>query len=386
MFYTPPDSGIRQPLLPSQFARHALVDEPVLAGLQRLLEGPIEALDDLERCEIGLRAILLHESTSPLHGAIPNPLRVVIEPFDPALEFSGDDPSIPEGLRQALNAALQMPQKYLSASNARSREEGTYRYLSDAERTSGIGGTIKLIEGRPATFPAPAMDIVVQAGLEQMLSATRLIAASVGGAGIFMGAGTHETTPLDDMFSALDKWFDPIPESYAPKTGALLVLPPLLAVVLERARSRGDIVNAIVSVREELAPRAKFFHEARCALRQAKTREQQIELWEAMRALPEKMQLLTKLQSSSSVWLRNVAVEATAALVSFAAQNTLGALVSVIKAGNAAATTSPALNYDVVPSLADRLHRLARRVRLADHAELLRRHLSHYEQAQLGLG
>lgn len=184
MFYTPPDSGIRQPLLPSQFARHALVDEPVLAGLQRLLEGPIEALDDLERCEIGLRAILLHESTSPLHGAIPNPLRVVIEPFDPALEFSGDDPSIPEGLRQALNAALQMPQKYLSASNARSREEGTYRYLSDAERTSGIGGTIKLIEGRPATFPAPAMDIVVQAGLEQMLSATRLIAASVGGAGI----------------------------------------------------------------------------------------------------------------------------------------------------------------------------------------------------------
>jgi hypothetical protein len=161
------------------------------------------------------------------------------------------------------------------------------------------------------------------------------------------------------------------------------VLPVLLAVILKRASRRDQILTAIVNLRAELERPVNDLHDKLTALHAVTNPAEGIKIATEIARYPERIAQLTKADLSVLQWIRHVGPDALSGMVSLLTGNVIGATFSGIKVINSAAAGAARLNYDVRPSLSDRLHREARSVRLVDHGPLLEKHLTPPELAAL---
>ncbi|MGK3990210.1 hypothetical protein WME99_44615 [Sorangium sp. So ce136] len=383
-------SSLRAQVAPDAYAGRVLMDGPLLEALTALIEGPIVTRDDVERCELAIRAIVLHTGCSAIEPPADESLVAILEPFDPSLPISGNDPAIPESLWQELNTAADMPSVCVNAAAAHAMKHGLARPLTGAQRLEPSlrkGGLILHAGGGAMEIDVPLMASVMTESVQRVQRAVRLIAASIGGAGVYWGS---EEEPAErviaDTLRVLDQWFDPLAGAELDHPRAFLVLPLFLAVVLNRASRRDKILEAIITLRGELAPSVQDLHDKLSALRTVKSQAEALKIARDLARYPERIAQLTKSDLSTPQWMRNVGPDALSGLLSLTAGThlaLLSAAVAGIKVLSSSAAGVPRLNYDVRPSLADRLHREARKVRLADHREVLAKHLSSPEMAAL---
>ncbi|WP_437573848.1 hypothetical protein [Sorangium sp. So ce887] len=380
-------SGLRAHVAPSAYAGHVLLDGPLLDALVALIEGPIVTWNEVERCELAIRAIVLHTGCSAIEPPTDGSLTSILEPFDPSLPFSEEDPLISPSLRAELHAAAELPGAHINAAVTHALEHGLARPLSDAQRRDSSlrrGGAVLFRGGSPVEVAVPGMMSVVTESVHRVQRAIRLIAAELGGAGVYWGSATEPTEKvLADTLKLLDKWFDPLEGAELARPRVYLVLPVFLAVVLSRASRRDQILSAIIDLRGELLGAVKDLHDKLTALNAVTNQAEGIKILKEIERYPERIAQLAKAELSVWQWIRHVGPEALGGLVSLASGNAFGLAVSGIKVLNSSAAGVARFNYDVRPSLSDRLYREAKGVRLVEHRPLLEKHLMPGELAAL---
>jgi hypothetical protein len=205
------------------------------AALARLIEGEVKSVDDLRAAEVALQSLMWHERVDILvpgfkshHGAFVGYTREA----DPRTQVAFDLFSSAGACDQLFVVEdVQVRDGVVESSNIKGSgvlgipfDEATESYLNRSPYQAAVLSSIPADFGVPAYFTHP------------------LLRPYSGKRGFF---GEFYTSVARDWDKAM---------KVVPDIAEVIPVPPLIAIVLDRASRRSDLPAAILTLREELAP------------------------------------------------------------------------------------------------------------------------------------
>lgn len=210
-------------------------DVATCQGLARLVEGPVESIEDLERAETALQVLLWHDRVDVM---IPG-FRYRMGSLDGYARF--DEP------RSELAFELFRPCDAYDTLYAVEEVAVQDRIVrsSSLQGSAVIGEHMDDLEG-------------------DYLRRQSVQAAALSSIPVHMGAPAYFNDPALQPFTNASGFFNELYSTIAqgwaeavevvPSVGLSVKLPPILAIVLDRASRRSEIPDAITELREEVAP------------------------------------------------------------------------------------------------------------------------------------
>jgi hypothetical protein len=217
----------------------AFTDLESTAALGRIVDGPIVSGEDIDRAESAIRAALLYEFAEV---AVPCVKADHGNGFIGYLRFDKEVRN-----KASFEAFGCVPcRDHLLAIEYVSVDSGEIVQSSFAESH---------LVGKAAADAQPNLDYVTARSSEIAATLPMQFGAATHYTGASYAAITERSPSgfIDELYSRVYRPWMEVAQA-GPQLSVDLKLPPLLAIVLSRANSRGDVPAVLVELREEMAP------------------------------------------------------------------------------------------------------------------------------------
>lgn len=237
--------------------RNAITDDDAIQSLNSLVAGPVLSWETLEKAEIALRALVLHDRVDCIFPSV-----LVTYDFADSTQPVYEQPKWPKAIEEVLRHA-NMFHRFVFKSWIKINDRSLFKEISQwsSHKNEYIDNQyLGYLHEKPPEI------------IKQCLSSRHLIEAFVSTPTV-LGAASYFANDSNQKFENQkirrvnpQVWFEQIDKDWQErlnklsKIGINIRTGPFLAIILSRASNRDEIPQAIIEFREEMeAPRTQLW-------------------------------------------------------------------------------------------------------------------------------
>ncbi len=245
------------PLIKYLSVRNAITDDDAIQGLNNLVMGPIRSWETLEKAEMALRALILHDRADCIFPSV-----LVTYDFADSTQPVYEQPKWPYGIEAVLMHA-NMSHRFVFIEWIKISDKKLFKEISQwsHHKNNYIGD--EYLGHLHETPPEIIRQFVASKRLKEALISTPAI---LGAASYFANKDNRIFENKKIRLVNPQAWFKEIDNGWQGKlnelsaSGLNIRLGPLLSIILSRASSRDKIPQAIIEFREEMEkPRTQLW-------------------------------------------------------------------------------------------------------------------------------